>query len=253
LVVISIIALLIAILLPSLSRARESARRVACASNLRQIGMAIFTYQTENRNIMPPFAERYSSQALIPGGVGSGRGYNWLGIISRNGADSLGICPSDDRDLKSDPRLAWVPSDNGAGWDEMWQQYPTSYAALVIGYATAGRRPSWSGLGNGSSFAGFEGPTRATQIRSPATVHLMWDYSWSFFLSSASSAVFLQNGLNNSLAGGGGWISDRHLFRHNPNPKVNTASGPNALFADGHVEQSIDVFGLTDANLSLAN
>ena len=44
LVVISIIALLLAILLPSLSRAREIAKRVVCASNLRQLGFGFILY-----------------------------------------------------------------------------------------------------------------------------------------------------------------------------------------------------------------
>ena len=53
LVVIGIIALLISILLPSLNKAREAARTVKCASNLRQIGIGLAMYLTENRQFYP--------------------------------------------------------------------------------------------------------------------------------------------------------------------------------------------------------
>lgn len=53
LVVIGIIALLISILLPALSRARENANRVACESNLHQIGMAFFMYTGDNKGWFP--------------------------------------------------------------------------------------------------------------------------------------------------------------------------------------------------------
>jgi prepilin-type N-terminal cleavage/methylation domain-containing protein/prepilin-type processing-associated H-X9-DG protein len=56
LVVIGIIALLIAILLPALSRARESAKTVACLSNLRQIGQAALNYSSSNSGMWPPCA-----------------------------------------------------------------------------------------------------------------------------------------------------------------------------------------------------
>ena len=53
LVVIGIIALLIAILLPSLNRAREGSNRVKCAANLRSIGQALLAYAHENRGAFP--------------------------------------------------------------------------------------------------------------------------------------------------------------------------------------------------------
>ncbi|UCD29492.1 MAG: prepilin-type N-terminal cleavage/methylation domain-containing protein [Planctomycetota bacterium] len=53
LVVVAIIALLIAILVPSLSRAKDQAIRAACASNLRQQGIAMSSYSTEHKGLLP--------------------------------------------------------------------------------------------------------------------------------------------------------------------------------------------------------
>ena len=53
LVVIGVIAVLIALLLPTLSRAREQARRVACLSNLRQIHHAFYEYAIFNHDQVP--------------------------------------------------------------------------------------------------------------------------------------------------------------------------------------------------------
>ena len=56
LVVISIIALLIGILLPALGMAKEAGRSMACASNLRQLGISHAVYANENKGSYTPRA-----------------------------------------------------------------------------------------------------------------------------------------------------------------------------------------------------
>lgn len=76
LVVVAIIALLISILLPSLARAREMARRSICASNLRQIGTGLVTYANENDEKFPKVYGNGASSGgeIYVGGMGYGDG-----------------------------------------------------------------------------------------------------------------------------------------------------------------------------------
>jgi prepilin-type N-terminal cleavage/methylation domain-containing protein/prepilin-type processing-associated H-X9-DG protein len=62
LVVIGIIAVLISILLPTLNRARESARSVKCLSNMRQLSEAVFMFAQDHKGYMPG---RAGSSVLI--------------------------------------------------------------------------------------------------------------------------------------------------------------------------------------------
>lgn len=69
LVILGILALVVAALMPSLCRSRETANRVKCASNLRQIGQAMLIYANDNRGAYPRLI--YVPGAALTSGTGA--------------------------------------------------------------------------------------------------------------------------------------------------------------------------------------
>src|SRR5262245_24573034 len=59
LVVIAIIGILAAMLLPALGRAKETARRIACLNNLKQLRTALTLYADDNDGQFPPRSKPY--------------------------------------------------------------------------------------------------------------------------------------------------------------------------------------------------
>lgn len=114
LVVIGIIALLIAILLPTLGKARESAKRAVCLSNLRQLYMANQMYANANKGQIPIgysyFSalnyQLYDTGNAFYGDVGNFRFINQGVFVGTK--------------MIADPKFYYCPSENNP-----WYQYDT--------------------------------------------------------------------------------------------------------------------------------
>ncbi|MCC5848454.1 MAG: DUF1559 domain-containing protein [Verrucomicrobia bacterium] len=135
LVVIAIIALLIAIIVPTVSRGLESAKRAQCTSNLRQVGIAITGYAMDNNTYLPTVRSE-----------GWGAGIHWIEQISpylgqevtdiRTGETVAGItrgCPSWRDDLgptkpgfgmNTHPMAYSTRFPTGMGWDNFGRNDP---------------------------------------------------------------------------------------------------------------------------------
>lgn len=96
LVVIAIIAILSAILLPVLSRARDRAKDIACVNNLRQIGLGAHLYADDNSDVLLPargISGAFNQRCINPPQAGA---ISEIGLdpTKTNGASSVWCCPT---------------------------------------------------------------------------------------------------------------------------------------------------------------
>jgi len=92
LVVIAIIAILAAMLLPALAKAREKARAISCASNLKQLALAWSMYADDNAEFMPS----YQGASSGPGWTGNPVGWRTR-LVQYAGDRKMFFCASDTR------------------------------------------------------------------------------------------------------------------------------------------------------------
>ena len=93
LVVIAIIGILAAMLLPTLSRAKERGRTAACLSNLHQIGIALQLYVDENNNHLPVMYDKSTNAAA------TNRPSVDIVLLSQLGSTKVLRCPSDNNKI----------------------------------------------------------------------------------------------------------------------------------------------------------
>ncbi|MCX6890033.1 MAG: prepilin-type N-terminal cleavage/methylation domain-containing protein [Verrucomicrobia bacterium] len=148
LVVIAIIAVLAALLLPALASARDQGRKAACLSNLRQIGIGLINYATDNDGKIPfgpkapPFtnpADFYPSTgaptSLISLQSGAPVGLGLMLAQQLAGQPKVLFCPGSDQPMDASAELARV------GTSQAQSSYYYRHAGNTRLYDSPGSQP----------------------------------------------------------------------------------------------------------------
>jgi prepilin-type N-terminal cleavage/methylation domain-containing protein/prepilin-type processing-associated H-X9-DG protein len=126
LVVMAIIAILAAMLMPALRRAREAARRTSCLNNLKELGVGLAQWEKDHRGALPQHCNVYHRETMVNGNVCPKENMSWAqmwpGYI---GSVELFWCPSDTYEEK--PEKGWNFSCKVLNEDTMAIEWPKGH------------------------------------------------------------------------------------------------------------------------------
>jgi type II secretory pathway pseudopilin PulG len=237
LVVIGIIALLIAILLPSLNKAREQARRVVCLSNMHQLAVITAVYSTNNKGRYPvgvvdlatgSVNEEYITNELY---LYSGAApiLNSAGLWNNTPLAKMWVCPTSASGTPTpegnplmDPVINWPQAHdtgNGYGANAVTQYLSvidTSYAYCGVGFNF-----------QNTPIANAQNPISTTA----SFVQNYTNLSQNAWVSGSQQVLFAEKLSWNYHTG----ITSNHgLVVHSGTYGNPMAPGLNEIYADGH-------------------
>lgn len=236
LVVIGIIALLIAILLPSLAAARQSSQAVTCMSNMRQIGLAFMQFAMEHRDrlpgggyLSPPRNTYVAWNNILNREVFNTPGLNPDHPIARAPGNGTLTCPNFQRSPNASYGYAYTIDATGGSWSKYWAG-PYGLDVIPASQIDPAFSHYWLGA-------------KLSQFRLPAQKFLLVEHEYTSEVVGVKGAnpVNLSEGpLSFPPAPNWSNASGNLAFRH---PLYRAA---NFLFVDGHVEK----LEVTETNLN---
>jgi prepilin-type N-terminal cleavage/methylation domain-containing protein/prepilin-type processing-associated H-X9-DG protein len=200
LVVIAIIAILAALLLPALSKAKERTRRISCVSNLRQIAIALHSYAGDNKNTLP--------QGTMDG--------DWPHDMSKVNADLIVQAGAKPQIFYCSGLMASI---NRLDWQRWWEFNSTR---RILGYGFFNKRTATDnrvGI-NGCRFIG-----KLSETNNPTETAIVVDEVMS--LTATPPYNFVVPSGNVPPDYGGAYKP--------PHREGNYPAGGNVLFLDAHV------------------
>ncbi|MCC6239682.1 MAG: DUF1559 domain-containing protein [Phycisphaerales bacterium] len=234
LVVIGIIAILIAILLPALNKAREAAAKIACQSQMKQIVLGMLMYANENNQSLPSRYARAPADFTQPAIYNAKD--NWIWLIAPYLAGNYGT-QNDASDGMVN--LFTCPGYWSAGGA------PTSSFLMERTYAISATDDYYlTGTYNGARNAPWHGVEglKLTSIKHPTEAALLFEYYYFYPMSkiplySVESTEWSKRyddlfPLGNNPPG----VGMAYLYVNKAPHSSGSSYGANVAFGDGHVE-----------------